>query len=435
MRILQLTPGTGSFYCGTCVRDNALVTELRRQGHDALLVPLYLPAILDEPAATPKMPILFGGINVYLQQKSRLFRRTPRWVDRLFDGEGLLRQVASRAGMTSARELGELTLSTLRGEEGKQLKELERLVEWLRTEGRPDVVCLSNILLLGLARRIREGTGAAVVCTLQGEDSFLDSLPEPERTQAWDTLAERARDVDAFVAVSRYYGDLMQERAKLPPARVHTVHCGITLEGYEERSEPPTVPTVGYLARLSRLKGLERLVSAYEILRERNRVPGLRLHAAGTMTAADEPFVAGLQERLAAQGYGNEVEFRPNLEREEKIAFLRGLSVFSVPTTYGESFGLYLLEAMAAGVPVVQPRHAAFPEVLKATGGGLLCGPDDSGALAAGLESLLLDPEQARRLGNTGREAVHSRFSATMMARGVLEVFDRARKRAVSLAA
>ncbi len=428
MRIIQLTPGTGSFYCGTCVRDNALVTELRRLGHDALLVPLYLPPILDEAPATGGAPILFGGLNAYLQQKVPLFRRTPRWVDRLFDAPGLLRAVGRRAGsgLTSARELGEMTLSTLRGEDGNQVKELERLVDWLRTDGKPDVVCLSNALLLGLVRRIREGTGARVVCTLQGEDSYLDHLPEPWGRQAWDTLAARARDVDAYVAISRYYGELMTERARLPRERVHVVHCGINLEGYGDPPSLPAPPVLGYLARLSRLKGLATLVDAYVLLRRRGRVPDLRLRVAGTMTAGDEPFVAEMKAHLAKQGLGGDAEFFPNLDRDQKIAFLQSLTVFSVPTTYGESFGLYLLEAMAAGVPVVQPRHAAFPEVVAATGGGVLCEPDDPDSLADQLEALLLDPARARDLGAAGRLSVLQQFSATAMARGVLEVFGKA---------
>src|SRR5437016_8142537 len=232
MRIIQLTAGTGSFLCGTCIRDNALVMALREQGHDALMVPMYLQPMLDEASGAEGAPLFYGGINVYLQEKSGFFRKTPRWVDRLFDTPGMLKAAARKAGMTRASQLGELTVSTLRGEDGRQAKELDRLVEWLAAEGRADVVCLSNILLIGLARRIRAETGAAVVCTLQGEDTFLDSLPEPDRRQAWETIAERAKDVDAFIAVSHYHADLMCSRAHLPAERVYTVYNGIRLEGY-----------------------------------------------------------------------------------------------------------------------------------------------------------------------------------------------------------
>ena len=425
MRIVQLTPGTGSFFCGTCLRDNAMVAELRRRGHDALLVPMYLPLTLDEPAANTGAPLFYGGVNVYLQQKLSLFRKTPRWLDQLLDAPSLLRFAGKKAGMTSARELGVITLSMLRGEDGSQEKELDRLVDWLAKELRPDVVVLSNALLMGLARRIKRETGAAVVCTLQGEDSFLDSLPEPERSQSWRTLSERAADVDAFLGVSQYYGDLMQRRAELPPERVHLVHGGILLDGYAPAAAPPDPPVLGFLARMCYNKGLETLVEAFILLKQRNRIPGLKLHAAGSETDADRVFVAGLKQRLAAKGLAGETEFSPNLDRDEKIRFLQSLSVLSVPATYGEAFGLYVIEAMAAGVPVVQPNHAAFPELLEATGGGLLCEPNDPQSLAVKVEELLLDPVRARRMGEHGRRVVLEQFSVAKMTDDALAVFER----------
>ena len=426
MRFIQLTAGTGSFYCGTCIRDNALVVELRRQGHDALLMPLYLPVMLDEQQAE-ETPLFFGGVNVYLQQKSGLFRSTPRWVDQFFDTPSILKAAASRAGMTRPRELGTLTLSMLRGEDGLQHKELERLVDWLVTDGKPDVVCLSNVLLLGVARRIKQATGAAILCFLNGEDTFLDSLPEPERQASWDEIAKRAGDVDAYLPVSHYYADLMRERCKLPAERVHVVYPGISLDGYAAPSAPPAPPVLGYLARMIRGKGLETLVEAYLLLRAEDRLPNLKLRIAGTCTAADEPLVNSLRERLAKAGLAADAEFLPNLDRDQKITFFQGLSALSVPATYGEAFGLYLIEAMAAGVPVVQPRHAAFPEVLEATGGGVLCEPDNPASLAAAIADLLSDPSRAREIGERGRQAVLSRFTVTSMAEKVAHICEDAR--------
>ena len=75
MKIILLTPGTGSYYCGVCMRDNALAKELIRQGHEAIILPMYLPLTLEESSASPDTPIFFGGINVYLQQKLAIFRR------------------------------------------------------------------------------------------------------------------------------------------------------------------------------------------------------------------------------------------------------------------------------------------------------------------------------------------------------------------------
>src|SRR5688500_14621799 len=277
---------------------------------------------------------------------------------------------------------------------------------------------LSSDLVLGIARLLKERSGASIVCTLQGEDAFMDCFPEPDRTRAWDMLAERARDADAFIAPSRYFGELMTRRARLDPSKVHVVHNGIALDGYAPGT-PAQPPILGYLARMIPGKGLVTLVDAFLILKERNRIPGLRLRVIGSMLSSDGPLVRQLQERLIAGG-APEVEFCPNVSREEKIRLLRDLSVFSVPATYGEAFGLYVLEALAAGVPVVQPRHAAFPELIKATGGGLLCEPDDPQALAEAIEALLSDPEHARALGETGRQSVLENFSVERMAAGVL---------------
>jgi glycosyltransferase involved in cell wall biosynthesis len=424
MRVVILTAGTGSFYCGTCIRDNALTSELRRQGHDALLVPLYLPLTLDEPPAAAGTPLFYGGVNVYLQQKLGLFRRTPRWMDRVFDAPALLRMAGARAGMTHPSDLGDLTVSMLLGEHGRQVKELDRLSDWL-VDQEPDLVILSNALLLGAARRLKEDLGVPVACMLQGEDTFLDDLPEPQRADAWLALAGCATWVDLFLPVSAYYQAQFCSRLALPPERVHVVHCGISLAGFERVGERQREPVVGYLARMSAIKGLGTLVEAFILLRGRGSVPGVRLRVAGSCTPGDAEFVRKLQRRAAEKQAGDAVEFLPNLDRARKLAFLQSLSVFSVPATYGEAFGLYLLEAMAAGVPVVQPRHGAFPELLEATGGGILCEPDDPMALAEALEQLLLDPARADALGAAGRAAVLDRFSIETMARNTLEAAAR----------
>ena len=426
MRIVHLTPGTGNFYCGTCMRDNALVAALRAQGHDAVLLPMYLPHFVDEESVAEDGPLFFGGINVYLQQKAEFFRRSPAWLDRWLDSPALLHLAATRAGMTSARDLGELTLSMLQGEEGRQAKELEKVIAWLsREENRPDVVCLSNVLLIGLARRIREALGVPVICTLQGEESFLDALPEPER--CWQVLRERAKDVSVFVAVSHYYGEVMMRRLGLAPERVEVVYNGINLEGYTTPvSEPRTPPVIGYLARMHPCKGLDMLIEAFILLKARKRIPGVRLRIAGGQTAEDRLFVNELKDRLFATKNEENVQFLPNLDLASKQAFLRSLSVLSVPATYGESFGLYVIEALARGVPVVQPAHGAFPELIEATGGGILCKPGDPEALALALEDTLRKPAQLAQMGRCGRMQVHKKFTSETMARSFAEVCERA---------
>ena len=427
MRIVQLVPGAGgSFYCENCLRDAGLLRALRRMGHDAISVPLYLPLSPDAPQAEPDTPVFFGGINVYLQQKSALFRKTPRWVDQVFDSPALLKWAGSKAGMTSPRTLAETTLSMLRGEDGRQVKELDRLVAWLAAEGGADVVCLSNVLLIGFARRLRAELGASVVCLLQDEDIFVDGFPEPWLGQAWALMAERARDADAFIAVSRYYGGLMRERLALPAERVHVVHSGIAPEGYEPAASPPAPPVIGFLERMCPEKGLDILLDAFVLLKMKATFKALRLCAAGGWMAGDRPFLRATRKRLLDAGVADDVDGLPNLQRAERQEFLRGLTVLSVPARHPEAFGMYVLEALATGVPVVLPRRGAFPELIEATGGGLLCEPDDPEALAAALEELLTNPDRARELGRQGRQAVLERFTEDRMAAQVADILQQA---------
>lgn len=415
-------------YCGNCFRDNALVAELRRLGHDVTMVPLYLPLTLDEEDQSANTPIFFGGISVYLEQKSALFRSMPHWLRRLLASRKLLGKVAGRAASTRAAEVGDMLISMLRGEEGRQARELEELIAWLQTQPKPDVVCLSNALLVGLARRLKSELNTRVTCTLQGEDVFLDALPNTHRAEAWALLSERAKDVDEFIAPSRYFGDLMAKRLRLPSERVSVVRNGINLQGYgHQKSKTGTkshhAPVIGYLARMCPEKGLASLVEAFILLKQRGKVPRLKLHIGGSCGPGDEAFVQSLRKRLAEAGFIGEAAFFPNLSRVEKISFLEALTVFSAPANYGEAFGLYVIEAMAAGVPVVQPRSGAFPEIIEATGGGLLCEPEDPKSLADSIETLLLDSARARSLGEAGQSAVSERFSVAAMARESLRAF------------
>ncbi|MHC4314259.1 MAG: glycosyltransferase family 4 protein [Planctomycetota bacterium] len=259
MRVVHITPGTGdSFYCENCVRDAALVTAMRSLGHDVLIIPMYLPMQDDKNEPVGNTPIFFGGINVYLQQKSAFFRKTPRWLDRIFDSPKLLGWLARKAKMTSASDLAETTISMLRGEDGRQVKELNRLIEWLGSQdNKPDIVCLSNILLTGLAKSIKAKLGVPIVCLLQDEDDFLDGLASPYKKQAWQMIAELSRDVDAFIAVSKYFASVMQQRLGLSADRVHVVYSGISLDGYESLQAEPKIPTIGYLSRMCPDRGLD----------------------------------------------------------------------------------------------------------------------------------------------------------------------------------
>ncbi len=426
MNIVQLTPGAGPMYCGNCLRDNSLVAALRSMGHEAIMVPLYLPLTLDEPDQSADTPVFFGGISVFLEQKSGLFRRAPAWVHSFLASRPLLRWAAGKAARTRPEQAGELTLSMLLGEEGRQARELEHLIQWLKTLPKPDIICLSNALLLGSARRLKSNLKTRICCMLQGEDSFLDGLPESHRTACWDALKKRATEVDILIAPSRYFADLMIRRLGLGPDRVTVAHNGINLQGYPgPQTEParPAAPLLGYFARMCPEKGLDLVVDAFIALSRRGKIPGLKLRVGGSCGPGDQVFVEKMKHRLQDAGVLAQVDFCPNLSRTEKIEFLRSLSVFSVPARYGEAFGLYVLEALAAGVPVVQPRAAAFPELVDATKGGVLCEPENSQSLADEVERLLLSPTRAREQGETGRKKVFEEFSDRAMAERMLRVW------------
>jgi len=427
MRIVQVSPGSGdNFYCENCLRDAALVRAMRRLDHDVLMVPLYLPLQADKTEPVSNAPIFFGGVNVFLQQKCALFRKTPRWIDKLFDSRRLLEWAARKAGMTSARDLGETTISMLEGENGRQVKELDRFVDWLaETQQRPDVVCLSNVLLGGLTRRIKDKLDVPVVCLLQDEDGFLDGLTSPYAERAWEIVRRLARDIDGFIAVSTYFARTMQERLDIEDKRMHVVHMGIDLNDYAPSPSRPPVPTIGFLSRMCPERGLETLVDAFVILKGRDGLRQTKLRISGGRSAADEPFIERLQGKLEAAGVLSDVDFQEAFDRDAKLDFLRTLSVLCVPERGPVAYGLYVLEALAMGVPVVEPAIGCFPETIEMTGGGVLYAPGPAGTVVEALAPLLLDDEAAKKLGTEGRDGVRRAFDIEQTARKMVEACER----------
>ncbi len=426
MRIVQITPSAGdNFYCENCLRDTALAKAILKLGHDVLMMPLYLPLPGGQGGSAGATPIFFGGINVYLQQKSALFRRTPRWLDRMFDSPKLLRWLSRHAGMTSAKDLGAMTVSMLAGEQGQQTKELDRLIEWLGAQdNKPDVVCLSNVLLIGLAQSIRRRLHVPVVCLLQDEDGFLDGLSSPYSKQAWQIIADRAADVNKFIAVSKYFADVMRDRLKLPSEKVCVVHTGISLEGYEPAQSRPQAPTIGYLSRSCPDRGLDTLVEAFILLKAKPELKNARLRIGGGYTPDDKAFLGKIRGRLASCRLSDDVEFLQDFGLAARQAFLRTLCVLCVPEKQPVAYGLYVLEALATGVPVVQPAHGVFPELLDMTGGGLLCEPNNPKAFAAAMESLLLNPDRAQQLAAQGRGAVIEKLNIDQTVRNLLRKYE-----------
>jgi glycosyltransferase involved in cell wall biosynthesis len=424
MRILSITAGPAGMYCGSCIRDNALAREMIAECHDVTLLPLYTPTRPDEENVSAKR-IFFGGISVYLEQFLPLFRFTPRWLDKLWDSTFALKLAARGSVSNQAEDLAALTISMLRGEHGHQQKEFGKLLDWLRTQPAYDVVCLSYTLLIGMAGPLKEALQCPVVCAMQGEDLFLDGLGAA-KNEAIALIREQARYVDAFIAVSEYYGQYMAGYLGIAAEKIHVAPLGISLDGYPARRTTSNEKfTVGYFARVAHEKGLHLLAEAYRILRREHGLPQSRLLAAGYLGPESRAYLAGIEKQMTDVGLGGEFQYQGEVTREEKLRFLSQLDVFSTPAIYHEPKGLSVLEAMASGVPVVLPRHGAFPEIIRKTGGGLLCDPEDARSLANEIHSIYRDRAMGRQLGAAGAAGVREYYSVAHSAASTVEVFQK----------
>ena len=233
MRITYIAAGAAGSYCGACSRDVAIVRGLRGRGHDVNLVALYTPLRADR-MPEGHCPIYFGGINVYLQQRIGLFRHTPGLLDRVFDSSWLLDFIERFAIDTKPEDLGEMTVSVLRGPKGRQRKELRRLVRHLRSAPRPDVVNITNSLLSAIAPAVKDALGVPVTCNLQGEDVFIRRLGTPWTEEAVDLVRRHAEAVDAFVAPSDGYADSMAAFLAVPRERIRVIRPGVDATLYAQ---------------------------------------------------------------------------------------------------------------------------------------------------------------------------------------------------------
>ena len=418
MRIISITAGAGGMYCGSCIRDNALASSLMAMGHDVVLLPLYTPPRTDEKNVSEHR-VFFGGISVYLEQYSALFRGTPWMIDRLWEAPWLLRAVSQRGVQTQPELLGGLTVSVLEGEDGRQRKEFGKLLHWLRSQPAPDVIDISNSMLISLAPALKQAFDCPICCTLQGENIFLDHLEEPYHSRALSLIRRHGASVDRFVAVSDYYAGHMSRYLGIPGAKLDVVPLGINVDGYEPRAAEREGPfTVGYLGRIAPEKGVHLLCA-------RGALEGSRLDLAGYLGPEHRGYLDGLLRQAREWGLEDEVRYRGVVDREEKIAFLQGLDVFAVPATYDDPKGLGLVEAMACGVPVVAARRGTYTELLQRTGGGVLVEPEDVDAVAVELEALHEDRDRRAEIARRGAAGVRQHYTAGAMAERALDVYTR----------
>jgi len=381
MKIVHIIPGSGgTFYCQNCMRDNELIRSLRSLGNEVFMVPMYLPLNVGGRGLMGDTPVFYGAINIYLKEKLPFYRHAPMWLERLFDKETFLQLAAKRSESTRASGLEELTISMLDGEEGRQATELDHLIQYLKKEIKPDVVHLSNALLLGLARRLK-------------------------------------------LAASRYYAQLSEKKLNIPSQKIHVVYGGIDFTNYDVAPLTFNPPVIGYLCRMSEYFGLGIICDAFILLKQDPQFQNLKLYLMGGYTADDKGFINKMQKKFSRNGILNDVTIFENFDIEHRIKFLTSLSLLSVPVPGGEAFGAYQIEALAAGVPIVQPNVGGYPEFIEATGGGILYEPNDAKHLARALSSLLLNPDRIRQLGKNGRETVLKHYSMKNMAENIIKVY------------
>lgn len=425
MKIINIVPGFGgTFYCGNCLRDSGFTKALKETGHEAHTLPIYLPLYADDNQNEEDVPVFYGAINIYLKQNFKIFRHIPKWLYRFFDSSMFLKFAAKKSGSTRASGLEEMTQSMLQGHEGYQKEELQMLIEYLRDHEKPDVVHLSNALLLGLAYKIKSELNIPVVCSLQDEDVWIDPMEKNWQEKMWKLMAEKAKDVSAFVAVSDYFAEVMKKNMDIPDEKLHVIHIGVDPDKYLYNVPKINPPVIGFLSRMNEENGFGILVDAFIKLKDTTEFKNARLRVSGGKTSDDDHFIKIQTDKLKRKGYQDDIEFYTGFSSNIDHDFFTTLTVLSVPVLKGEAFGLYQLEALASGIPVVQPALAAFPEIAKTSGGGVVYHPNTPDALAAKWAEVFSDPEQLEQMSLNGRKSIHDRFNLKILTDKMIDVYE-----------
>lgn len=409
MKIAYIVPGSGgSFYCGNCLRDSAFIQELRKEKLDVTVIPMYLPLAIDDQSIVRDTPIFFGAVNIYLKQLSPLFKKMPKWLVRYFDSLRVLKYAAHKAGSTRSKGMEPMTISMLQGEHGKQAEDLLILIDFLKNQIKPDVVHISNALLLGLAPKIKQELNTAIVCSLQDEDGWINDMKEPYKQEAIDLINENAKSVDAFVSVSDYYKSIILDMFDIPGNKIQTIYNGIDLGAYQQNHSLPENPTIGFISRMNEMHGLDDLIEAFIILKNNDRHKDLKLKITGGSTTDDARFIKKMKKRLRSNNVIDDVEINDDYIGPKRHEFLNSLTLFCAPVKHELAFGIYLIEALASGLPVVQPKIGAFEEIVTKTQAGILYEPVTNVKLADSLDSILSDKAmfdklKSNAIKNTGK--------------------------------
>lgn len=427
MNIMHIIPGSGgSFYCGNCLRDAKYVEAMRKSDHRVRKLPMYLPLFADEHDLSREIPVFYGAISIYLKQLFPIFRKAPAWVDNALNSKPMLKLAAKFAGSTRAKGLEEMTVSMLLGEEGQQKDELQRMVDWIVENCDPDVIHLSNALLLGLAQQLSERLNVPVVCSLQDEDVWVDVMKPSARDSVWKLMSTKGEHLSSFISVSDFYAGVMKEKMEIPDQKLSTVHIGVDPADYTFRLATEKKRNIGYVSRMCPANGLDILIDAFILLKKKKEFEDVGLVLTGGSTGDDRKFLSEIRAKLKEHELQNQVEFHEEFEEEGLREYFEKVSMVSVPVRNGEAFGIYLLECMASGVPVVQPALGAFPEIVNLAGGGVIYESNTPEALAESLEDLLTDTNKLELLSREGKEGVDKHFHIDIQARNMVALYESA---------
>src|ERR1035437_222358 len=426
MKIVYLITGSGgSFYCGNCYRDMIYLKAIRKvPGITASAIPLYLPPDDTNIETGLDKKVFFGAISMYLREKVPFLRNMPVFMDKLFDSAPMLKIAAHRAGSTRTEGLEEMTLNMIKGENAFPEKELQRLVDYLTRDGKPDIIHLSNALIIGLARRIKKKLDVKIVCSLLNEDDWIDEMAEPYQSRAWKLISKEASNVDAFLTPSNYYKEMFISKTGISGDNFQVIPLGIDPGDLAKIEKRDNYPAIGYFCRINFQNGFDKLVDAFIELKTANDLPGLALHVSGGYTSDDKPFISDQIRKIKTNGLKSFVRIYPEFHGNSKQEFFSNIDVMSVPVRKHDGYGLYLLEANAAGVPVVQPATGAFPEIVARTMGGITYSPDSVTELSTSLLQLLKDNDFRSGLGKQGKEKVLTELSLEKMSEGLSRVYN-----------
>jgi len=166
-------------------------------------------------------------------------------------------------------------------------------------------------------------------------------------------------------------------------------------------------------------------VDAFILLKKQKGFEDVKLFMTGGSTGDDAGFIKNIKRKLMKENIYQEVDFCEDFLCDDRSMFFKKISVLSVPVRLGEAFGLYLLESMAAGVPVVQPALGAFPEIIKVSGGGMTYEPNTPEKLAEALAGILNDKKILAEKSQKGLRSVKEIFDIEIQAKKLVDLYEK----------